>query len=174
MHTERADTNGKHKLTAGLVILLAGVLFIVGGIVIGMNWNSWFSKQASVPNADLDPGAVSWSGSLPQSGSGDEKGIAIPGYPSIAIPAGETDVRVALTNPEENPCYFTFELVLKDTGESLYTSRMVEPGKALTSITLSRPLEAGAYDAFLRITTHSLTDLSGMNGANVATRLVVS
>lgn len=44
--------------------------------------------------------------------SGEAVGIKIPGYPSISLPANQQDVEVALLNPEGNPCYFTFELVL--------------------------------------------------------------
>lgn len=55
-------------------------------------------------------------------------GIKIPGYPSISLPADKQDAEVALLNPEGNPCYFTFELVLTDTDEVLYTSKQVEPG----------------------------------------------
>lgn len=61
----------------------------------------------------------------------NRKGIRIPGYPSITVPADTTDIEMNLENPAGNPCYFTFELVLKDTNETLYTSKMVEPGKQL-------------------------------------------
>ena len=78
-----------------------------------------------------------------------------------------------LFNPEGNPCYFTFELVLKDTNETLYTSKMVEPGKAITNVTLSHGLEKGEYQAVIKISTASLEDGSAMNGANVETTLIV-
>ena len=42
-------------------------------------------------------------------------GIRIPGYPSITIEADKKDVQMNLMNPEGNPCYFTFEIVLNDT-----------------------------------------------------------
>jgi hypothetical protein len=76
-----------------------------------------------------------------------------------------------LLNPEGNPCYFTFELVLSDTDEVLYTSKQVPPGQMIEEITLTRPLEVGQYNATLRITTASLQDGSAMNGANVETIL---
>ena len=82
-------------------------------------------------------------------------------------------MNVALLNPEGNPCYFTFELVLKDTDEVLYTSKLVPPGQAIYEITLSHPLAAGEYDAVIRISTTSLEDGSAMNGANVETVLIV-
>ena len=100
-------------------------------------------------------------------------GIRIPGYPKITIPADTTDVTMNLKNPEGNPCYFTFALVLTDNEETIYTSKMVEPGKAITEVTLSRALETGEYPAEIRITTFSLKDGSAMNGANVETVLVV-
>lgn len=78
-----------------------------------------------------------------------------------------------LENPAGNPCYFTFELVLKDTNETLYTSKMVEPGKAITNVTLSHGLENGEYPAVIKISTASLEDGSAMNGANVETTLIV-
>lgn len=100
-------------------------------------------------------------------------GIKIPGYPSISLPADKQDAEVALLNPEGNPCYFTFELVLTDTDEVLYTSKQVEPGQMITNITLNRALSAGQCNAELRITTASLQDGSAMNGANVVTVLDV-
>ena len=99
-------------------------------------------------------------------------GIRIPGYPSITIEADKKDVQMNLMNPEGNPCYFTFEIVLNDTDETIYTSKMVEPGKAITEVTLEKALAAGEYPATIKITTASLTDGSAMNGANVETTII--
>ena len=100
-------------------------------------------------------------------------GIRILGYPRITIQADTKDVTMNLKNPEGNPCYFTFEIVLTDEDETLYISEMVEPGKAITNVTLSRALEKGEYPAMIKITTTSLEDGLEMNGANVETVLVV-
>ena len=77
-----------------------------------------------------------------------------------------------LFNTEGNPCYFTFEIVLSDTGETIYKSDMVEPGKAITNVKLQHPLAAGEHNAVIKISTASLTDGKTMNGANVETVLV--
>ena len=77
-----------------------------------------------------------------------------------------------LQNPEGNPCYFTFEIILTEGEETIYTSKLVEPGKAITDVTLSRALEKGEYPAVIKITTTSLTDGSAMNGADVETVLL--
>lgn len=162
------------------IAAVTALLLIIGGIAVGLNWNSWFgsrddpaSSQTGQP--DIDPGAQDWEGELPENQGGDDSGggIKIPGYPSITLPADTQDVSVALLNPEGNPCYFTFELTLKDTNEVLYTSKLVPPGQAIYKITLSRPLAAGEYDAVIRISTTSLEDGGAMNGANVETVLIV-
>jgi hypothetical protein len=122
---------------------------------------------------ELDDNATAYEGALPEDRSDGMPGIAVPGYASITIPAETTDVQMALLNPEGNPCYFTFELVLKDTGESLYESKMVEPANSINAVTLSRGLAVGEYPLTIRIRTYSLEDHTAMNGANVATTLVV-
>lgn len=161
------------------VIAVVVVLLIAGGVTVGLNWNNWFGDKAPTSEQggftpDIDDNAGAWNGETPEDKTPDAKpGIKIPGYPSITLPADTKDVKVALLNPEDNPCYFTFTIVLKDTGETLYTSKMVPPGQAITNITLSKPLAKGEYNATIQITTAALTNGSAMNGANVETMLIV-
>ena len=161
-----------------LVIALASVAVLVaGGITLGLNWNRWFAPGSQPGNSftpDIDPNAGAWNGNTLPDKTEDTPavGIKIPGYPSITLPADQQEVTVALLNPEGNPCYFTFELALKDTGEVLYTSKLVPPGQVISSITLSRALPVGEYNAVIRISTASLVDGSAMNGANVETVLI--
>lgn len=174
--------NNKQGVTISkksLAIIIIVVLFLIaGGVVLGLNWNNWFGdKPVDTPavtqnQLDIDPNANDWNGQQLEDKGGASEGIKIPGYPSITIPKDTKDVTVALLNPEGNPCYFKFELVLKDTGETIYTSKLVPPGKAITNITLSRALAEGEYDATIKISTYSLTDQSAMNGANVETVLI--
>lgn len=165
-----------------VIALLVFLLLIVGAVTVALNWNAWFGDAPpagpSVPqsgNLDIDEGAGDWNGpTLPdKTPDAPAVGIKIPGYPSITLPKDQQTVNVAFINPEGNPCYFTFELVLKDTGETLYQSKLVPPGKAITQITMSRALPAGEYNATIKITTTSLEDGSAMNGANVETVLIV-
>lgn len=164
---------GRRRIALAVVLLL----LLCGGAVIGLNWNAWFgtppsaAEQTTAP--EIDPNAKAWQGQQPTAQGGADTGIQIPGYPSLALPANTRDVQVALLNPEGNPCYFTFTLLLQETGEVLYTSKLVPPGQAVYQISLSRPLEAGEYDAVIRIATTALTDGSPMNGADVKTVLVV-
>ena len=155
--------NGKNKtnkILIGIIICLIAV--IIGGAI-------YFTRGTDKDKENKTPDS--------NDGNNEEadkpEGIRIPGYPSITVPADTTDIEMNLENPVGNPCYFTFELVLKDTNETLYTSKMVEPGKAITNVTLSHGLEKGEYQAVIKISTASLEDGSAMNGANVETTLIV-
>ena len=164
-----------------ILAVIVVLLLIVGAAMLAVNWNTWFGDVPEGPSSsqtgdlDIDTGANDWNGEkLPdKTDDAPAAGIKIPGYPSITLPKNQNTVNVALLNPEGNPCYFTFEIVLKDTGESLYKSKLVPPGKAITEITMSRALSAGEYNATIKITTTSLEDGSAMNGANVETVLIV-
>ena len=161
------------KKTLYLVLLILLLLFVcVVALTIG-----WIIHLGNTSDNDLDidKDAVDWNGQeLPdKTDDAPTNGIKIPGYPSITLPKDQKTVNVVLLNPEGNPCYFTFEIVLKDTGESLYKSKLVPPGKAITEITMTRALSSGEYDVTIRITTTSIADGSAMNGANVETVLIV-
>lgn len=163
-----------------VIIIILIILLLIGAVTVGINWNNWFGDKTpetpaiSQSELDIDPNAGDYSGVQPEDKGGEAKGIKIPGYPSITLPADTKDVTVALLNPEGNRCYFKFELVLKESGETLYTSKLVPPGKCINNITLSKPLSAGEYAAVIRISTTSLEDgTTPMNGANVDTVLIV-
>ena len=168
----------KKTLIISLIVLL---LLVVGAVTVALNWNNWFGSAPAGPsssqtgNLDIDENAGDWNGEqLPdKTDDAPAVGIKIPGYPSITLPKDQQTVNVALLNPEGNPCYFTFELILTDTGETLYQSKLVPPGQAITEITMSKALPAGEYNATIKITTTSLADGSAMNGANVETVLIV-
>lgn len=165
-----------HIIIAVIIVLL----LIIGGLVVGLNWNSWFGDSNSSPTAsdtsnpdiDIDPNAGDWTGSKPEDKQPSSKGIKIPGYPSITIAADSKNVTMALLNPEGNPCYFKFEIVLKDTDETIFESKYVEPSKAITDVELTKPLSTGEYPATIKISTLSLDGSSPMNGANVETVLI--
>lgn len=131
-----------------IILSVIIILLVAGGVTVGMNWNRWFGPDDPTPagqfTPELDSDAQSWSGDqLPDKTAEDKEasvGIKIPGYPSIGLPADTKDVQVALLNPEGNSCYFTFTLVLSDSDEVLYTSKMVPPGQMISDITLSRAL----------------------------------
>ena len=166
-----------------VIISVIVVLLIVGGVFIGLNWQGWFGANEDKPaqtsqtsqsdtGVELDPNAGDWTGSKPEDKGGAAQGIKIPGYPSITIAKDTTDVTMALLNPEGNPCYFKFEIVLKDSNETIYESKYVEPGKSISDVKLTKPLSEGEHPAVIKITTLSLDGKTPLNGANVETVLI--
>jgi len=153
-----------------LIIILAVALVLVAGAVVF----ALTRPQAPVSiNPDLDPNAVDWQGNLPEPENTVEgPSIAIPGYKSMTIKSNTKDVKVSLTNPEDNPCYFVITMSLEN-GKELYKSKMIEPGKGIYDITLNEELIAGEYNAVLNYETYSLENMSPMNGANIKFKLIV-
>ena len=126
----------------------------------------------------------SGGGLIIDSGAGDyisptqtpvEPGVEIPGTPSITIPANQQTVSVDFYNPEGNEglYYLTFKLVLSDTGEVLYESNAVPPGKHIQTITLSRALPAGSYSAEIHVQPYRMSDETPTNNAEMKTTLIV-
>ena len=149
------------------------ILVIVGQIFYLFNSRSnpdlpiaWNQRQLTIDeNArPLGPGP------LPEV---SQQSIKIPGFAVLRIPSDVVEVSMVLANPEENNCNFIYEIVLNENNESLYASQMVEPGKAIQTVTLSRSLAAGEYSALVKVRTFSRDSLTELNGANLKTTLIV-
>lgn len=154
------------------ILLILLLLLLLGAVLLTIRLTGG-ARIARELEKQVDPEAADWSVPQLADESSGGKGIQIPGYGSIPIPTGSDTVNLVLLNPEGNPCYFTFALVLSSTGECLYESGLVPPGQAISQVTLSRVLDPGEYEATIRITTTSLADGSAMNGAEVETVLIV-
>ena len=149
----------KQLIIGGIII----ALLIAGGIILGVNWNKWFGDKdsnsstaessSSHSGIELDENAGQYTGEKPKDNGGAAEGIKIPGYPSITIAKDTEDVQMALMNPEGNPCYFKFELVLKDSGETIFESKYVKPGDCIYDVHLNKPLAEGEYPATIIIST---------------------
>lgn len=93
--------------------------------------------------------------------------IAVPGYDTLTFKAGRKTQQITLHNPEENTCYFKLSLILAD-GTTIWTSDLLEPGMAFTSIELDKALDKGTYsDVTLKYDCYSLKDQSQLNGAEI-------
>jgi hypothetical protein len=156
-----------------IALIAAAVIFVPSLIKSGVKTiaDEDLSLAQESIKPDLDQGAVDWEGVKPQDTGGVAAGIAIPGYKSITIAANQTDVKVNFNNPEGNPCYFVISLILDD-GTVLYQSKMIEPGKGLYDITLTKALSPGQYGATVKYETYSLSDQTPMNGAEVQIALI--
>lgn len=179
MSDKQGITLTKRQLIIGGVIIS---LLIAGGIILGVNWSKWFggdkigktslTDSSSHSGIELDENAGQYTGEKPKDEGGAAEGIKIPGYPTITIAKDTEDVQMALMNPEGNPCYFKFEIVLKDSGETIFESKYVKPGDCIYDVHLNKPLAEGEYPATIRISTISLDGETPLNGANVETVLI--
>lgn len=146
-------------------IMLASVLTIAVGAI-------YFTKIDKGPS--LDANANDYVSKLEKPENWDPNKIAIPGYPEIKAKEGDEFAYVALWNPDYNPVYFKFEIVLSDTNEVLYKTDLIPPGKAVTKIPLKKDMKPGTYDITIKISSYSLENYkTSMNGANVKTKLVI-
>ncbi|MGI5848865.1 MAG: hypothetical protein ACOX8Q_02150 [Christensenellales bacterium] len=170
------QTRKNKLLILRILAIVIGLAVIAGGIVLVICLGNGAAEVDAMPtpiSPVLESGAVDWEGVKTSETSGiPADGIRIPGYKSIAIEADTTEVSVNLQNPEKNNCYFVIRLVLLDTGETLYESNMIEPGKGLYNITLSRALEAGTYSGQLQYDPYDMTTLTRLNGAVINLDLI--
>ena len=166
--------NEKEKTKRIIIVALAAVVIamviLLGFILSRTHGGSDTSPQDTNSDFIIDPNAG--DGVTITEGPKKADSIKIPGYPSITIAADTPNVRMALLNPEGNPCYFKFEIVLKDTGETIYESQYVPAGKTINDVTLTHGLSKGEHPATIKITTIALDQKTPLNGANVETVLI--
>ena len=164
-----------NKTTKNVLLGLLAVILLAAGVLLGANWERWFDDKPSGNRLEIDPNAGEYVAPQPSEQTGGE-GIAIPGWGSITVPAGKTEVSVDFPNPDANAdkYYLSFELRLKGSGEVLYTSGLVPPGQTIQNINLSRPLEAGTYAAVVHVQPYKMDEAqTPTNNADMETQLIV-
>lgn len=100
--------------------------------------------------------------------------IQIPYYGDVYMEGGSDKIDMTLVNPKENDCYFVYTFILSDTGEEIYQSDLIEPGRALTEADLEDEVPAGTYKMDIRINTYTMDDQRTLNNAVVSTNLISS
>lgn len=126
----------------------------------------------------IDPDAGDY---VPPETKEPSQGVAIPGWGTIVIPANKSEnIVVDFYNPELNDglYYLTFELRIADDSEQgyevIYKSGLVEPGKHIQKISLTRGLAPGTYDAFIYVQPYRMDEYrTPTNNANLKTELIV-
>ena len=86
------------------------------------------------------------------------KDLIVPSLDKVKLRSGSTDLDIMLFNSEDNSCYLVFEIVLRDSGEVLFTSKMTAPGEAIEGIKISKSLALGEHSALLNIHTYLSED----------------
>lgn len=155
----------KHFIVATVVMAVV----IAGGILFGM----LIQSGRLFGDPDIEPNIKDYQDIYANAGDVAAGNFSAPGYSDVSFPAGKETVQMVLPNPVGNPCYLRFSLVLTDTGEVLYSSKLIPPGKAVTQIKLNRPLERGTYNMEIQIGALSLDKNTELNGVNMKTVLTV-
>lgn len=97
------------------------------------------------------------------------KNVAVKGWAEMTIPPNTTKITtVDFENPKENEglYYQTFELLLiheDGTKESLYKSDLIEAGKHIYEIELTRGLEVGTYKAQMFVQPYKVGSMTPTN-----------
>lgn len=157
------DTENKYiaitsnSILPWLLILLALLLLILISIL------SFCNKQH--PGSPIfRPNIEHNTGTNEEAQENEAKGIQVRGFTTWSIPANTSkNLSIPLENPEGNPCYFSFEIKLKDSGEVIYKSNMVPPGEKIHEIDISREFSQGDYPIIIHIYTNELETGAEMN-----------
>lgn len=148
-------------------------LAISAVVVVGLVAGAVFLGTRLV-DKDVDDPIVDYTGDLSNNGTADPSDITLPGYPALTFFSNSKKVAIELPNPSGNPCYFRYTLTIVETGEEIYQSELIEPGKMLGTITLDKALTAGTYTLRITIDTFSLADgTTPMNGGVQEVKLTV-
>lgn len=143
------------------IILLLGILFLF----LRPYWNK---------GPDLEPGTRDFKAGVKLPDDYGSTSTILPAFNPLYVVQNDTQVKTVLWNPEKNQVYFQFQIVLDNSGEVIYESRLVPPGQAIYELQLKRGLPRGAYPVTIRITTYDLEDYEQkLNGGEVQTKLNV-
>lgn len=150
-----------------LLILLALLLLILISIL------SFCNKQH--PESPIFRPNIEHNTGTNEEEENEAKGIQVRGFTTWSIPANTSkNLSIPLENPEGNPCYFSFEILLSDTGEVIYSSDMVPPGEKIARINITREFDAGDYPATIKIKTNELITGKEMNSPAIQIIIHVS
>lgn len=155
----------KKKISKVILICIALAAVVLSVFIVSvMN-----SDTSAIP---VEQNAKPWSFSQ-TAVSDDKEGTKIPGYSNILFPSGEKNVPITLYNPKENDSIFVYTIFLDGEDEPIYTSKGIEPGKAIENITLSKPLESGNYTLKIHIAPYDIKSNTMLNNAVVTANLTV-
>ena len=167
------DTENKYiaitsnSILPWLLLLLALLLLILISIL------SFCNKQH--PGSPIFRPNIEHNTGTNEEKENEAKGIQVRGFTTWSIPANTSkNLSIPLENPEGNPCYVSFEILLSDTGEVIYSSDMVPPGEKISRINITREFDAGDYPATIKIKTNELITGKEMNSPAIQIIIHVS
>lgn len=89
--------------------------------------------------------------------------------PMPVFPDGSSPGNLRIENIPGNSCSFTVTIVRGDTGETILTTGLIDPGYYVENIALDVPLPAGAYPCLALFTGYSTETMQelGQAGASI-------
>ncbi len=153
-----------------LVVILLLIIIII--LLLLRSCGDGWHQQPTKPTGGgviFDPNAG--EDTRPDETKAQRPSITVPGWPKIVIPCDQLEVPVDFFNPQDNAGWYHLQFELRlptDSGigyEVLYTSGLVEAGKHIQKITLSRALPAGTYKAIIHIQPYRVEDNSKTHDA---------
>ena len=130
------------KLFALLMIMVA----LLGGLI-------WGLIEMSKPVDDTPIRIASGEMTNP-----NPENIRLPGIERIYADAGDTHVNQLLLNVEGNAYNLKYTIQLKDSGEVLYESKVIEPGYGVREFDMNRSFEAGEYPIVITVNSSALEE----------------
>ncbi|MCR5668416.1 MAG: hypothetical protein K6G05_05120 [Lachnospiraceae bacterium] len=154
---------GLSKLIGGAVIVIGAVAFLTAGAML-MHRSEAASEEVTEENEVTDPAEV-----VEEDETATEiaESAIIPGFTVIEVEADKAEVESPFYNSEENAVTLQITLTLED-GTVIYTSEELQPGEELDTMTLSRALTAGDYQAVLHYDVFAMDENhTELNGADI-------
>ena len=134
----------KRKRWMGFLILLALIItMFLGGLYLGQM------------NRPIDEPVAIKSGEMTNP---NPENIRLPGIERIYADAGDTHVNQLLLNVEGNAYNLKYTIQLKDSGEVLYESKVIEPGYAVKEFNMNRSFDTGEYPIVITVNSSALEE----------------
>lgn len=154
----------KRKKWLALLLLLLLLIPLLFGVKYFIDQNK---------KVDLDEAAISYQ--MPNGVKNENpEEIMMPVFGELKMVEGTTEITAGLANPEGNPCYFKYSIVLKEGNKVLYESKWIEPGTAVVELNISEKLPKGSHPILIKIDTGTLADPEvAMNGGEIESVLKV-
>lgn len=155
------------------LLAVAGLGFLIHKVVPASAEPQPSTNPLGVVDSDAQLGEGEWS--VPDKIDTTGKNIKINGIAEMRLKAGVREQNWVFSNPKENPCYFKYEIVIIETGETIYTSNLVPPGYSISKFTLNRALDAGTYKTVIHVKTYTFDKQQRpLNNFDMKTNIVVS
>lgn len=143
------------------------ILAVLAGLIL--LWLKYI-REEEVPGLDETAVAYRMEGLV----NTDPDNTMLPMLSNITVEASDGHADNVLINPEGNGCYFIYSVTRNDTGEELYKSGMIEPGRAVIGFDLEQIPEPGEYDVTVGIETRDIDNYEqNLNGGEMEVTLTV-